>query len=288
MKVPMFFTAACLAAAVACPVLAENAPQNRGSGTNGSGTSAANPVVDPNQPTPRQGITSAENATEKSGAGTNGSGSGALAPVTDSKALRTTGRDVAASDQPDTMMDHKWVAAVASGNTLEIQLGQLAKDHASRQDVKEFAQKMIEDHTKASEQLKQAIAGKGIQIPGQLNEVDQAVFTHMSKLEGRDFDRHYIYGNVAGHTKMYLMFRDGSNELNDAALRQFAAGLLPTIDMHLQMAQKLANMNQARTASEVERGVSAPSTPATAVPGHATNGGDGKSIQPAGTKGGDK
>src|SRR4051812_13743900 len=58
--------------------------------------------------------------------------------------------------------DKNFVNDQLSGGMAEIQLAQLAKDHASNSEVKEFAQMMIDDHTKAGDQLKQVASSHNI------------------------------------------------------------------------------------------------------------------------------
>ena len=151
-------------------------------------------------------------------------------------------------------MDQHFAREVAQDNLFEIQASQLAEQRAQSQDVKQFAQKLVQDHQQATQKLQQIAQSKGIDLPKELDEVHQAKLQKMQKLQGKHFEKHFVYGQVAGHVMDVLMFRDASQELKDNELKQFAAQTLPTLQQHLQMAERLANWNEAMPASATEHG----------------------------------
>ena len=73
-----------------------------------------------------------------------------------------------------------------------------------------------------------------------MNEVHQAMLAHMQKLQGRDFEKAFVYGQVADHVKDILCFRDAASEVQDPQLKQFATASLPKLQEHLREAQRLA------------------------------------------------
>ena len=72
-------------------------------------------------------------------------------------------------------------------------------------------------------------------------------------MQGQEFDRAWLYGNVAGHTKAVLMFRDAAQECQNPQLKQYAQETLPTLRQHLEHAQKIAQFDEATTAGATER-----------------------------------
>jgi putative membrane protein len=163
-------------------------------------------------------------------------------------------RDRTSPDQADQNMDQHFAREAAQGNLFEIQAGQLAQERAQNQDVKQFAQKLVQDHQQANQKLQQIAQSKGIDLPKELDESHQAMLQKMQKLQGKHFEKHFVYGQVAGHVMNVLIFRDASQELQDNDLKQFAAQTLPKLQQHLQMAERLAGWNEAMPASATEHG----------------------------------
>ncbi len=109
-------------------------------------------------------------------------------------------RDTRAADQ--AAQSKKFVEHMLMANMAEIQLGQLAAQHAESDDVKAFAQQMVTDHTKANEELKPIAQQLGLQEPTQLDGKHQKLADKLAKLQGADFDRQYMEAMVDGHKKV--------------------------------------------------------------------------------------
>ena len=73
-----------------------------------------------------------------------------------------------------TSADSTFATKAAQGGMAEVKLGQLAKDHASNQAVKDFGQRMIDDHSKANDQMKSIASKNGITLPADIDAKDQA------------------------------------------------------------------------------------------------------------------
>ena len=133
--------------------------------------------------------------------------------------------------------DNTFVMKAARGGMAEVKLGQLAVDKASSEDVKKFGQTMVDDHSKANDELKQIAAGKGINLPDSLDSKHQATYDRLSKLSGATFDRAYMKEMVADHKEDVSEFRKESTKGTDPEVKAFAAKTLPTLEHHLEMAQ---------------------------------------------------
>ena len=133
----------------------------------------------------------------------------------------------------DTMFAMK----AAQGGMAEVKLGQLAVDKASNPDVKEFGQRMIDDHTKANDQLKSICSAENMTPPADIDAKDQATYDKLSKLSGAAFDKAYIKDMVKDHEMDIKEFQREANSGKDAQLKQFASTTLPTLQSHLQMAK---------------------------------------------------
>ena len=151
----------------------------------------------------------------------------------------------ALADDPGTKTaksssDQRFAVEAAQGGMAEVQLGQLAKDKASNDAVKKFGQRMIDDHTKANDQLKSVASESGITLPTDVSAKDKAEMDRLSKLSGDAFDRAYMQMMVKDHKKDVAEFQKEANNGKDEKIKKFASDTLPTLQSHLQMAQDTA------------------------------------------------
>lgn len=121
----------------------------------------------------------------------------------------------------------------------EVQLGQLAADKGTSQDVKDFGSKMVADHGKATDELKSIASTKGIVIPDKLDAKHQAMVDKMSKMSGAEFDKGYVTGMVKGHKETDALFTKEAKSGQDADIKAFAAKTDETVKMHLSMIQDI-------------------------------------------------
>lgn len=145
--------------------------------------------------------------------------------------------------------DRGFIMKAAEGGMAEVQLGQLATQNGSSEDVKKFGQRMVDDHTKANDQLKQLAESKGVQIPSDLSAKDKAAKDKLSKLNGAEFDRAYMKDMVQDHTKDVSEFRKESTSAKDSDVKSFASQTLPTLEDHLKQAKSIAPAAGAKQSS---------------------------------------
>jgi putative membrane protein len=136
--------------------------------------------------------------------------------------------------------DSGFAKEAAEGGLAEVQLGKLATEKASNGDVKKFGQMMVDDHSKANDQLSQIAQSKHLTVPQKISSKDQATYDRLSGLTGDAFDRAYIRLMVEDHKKDVQEFKKQSTSGADPELKQFASTTLPTLEKHLQDAQSIA------------------------------------------------
>jgi putative membrane protein len=136
--------------------------------------------------------------------------------------------------------DRQFVTKAAEGGKAEVELGQLAADKATSPDVKKFGQRMVDDHTKANQELQQVASQKGINVPDKLSSKDEATKARLEKLSGKQFDQAYMHSMVADHTKDVSEFQQASTTAKDPDVKSFAKNTLPTLKDHLKMAKQIA------------------------------------------------
>lgn len=138
-------------------------------------------------------------------------------------------------------MDKKFMMEAAMGGKAEVAMAQLALQRSSSDAVKQYAQQMIDDHTKAGEELMQVASMKGITLPMEPDANHKALLAKMQTLSGAEFDSMYIkMAGVKDHEKMDKLFMGESSKGKDADAKAFAAKTLPTVEAHLKMARDMA------------------------------------------------
>lgn len=153
------------------------------------------------------------------------------------------------STAPTTMAhaDKEFMTKAAVGGMLEVALGTQAEQKASSPDVKAFGKRMVTDHGKANEELKQLAAKKGVTLPTELDKEHKEAHEKLSKLSGAKFDREYAEAMVDDHEKDVKEFTDASKDAKDADLRAWAAKTLPVLEEHLKMAKDIKMKTHPRT-----------------------------------------
>jgi len=131
--------------------------------------------------------------------------------------------------------DHKFASEAAIGGMAEVELGRLAASKASNADVKNFGQRMVDDHSKANDELKSTASKESIKLPTAIDAKHQAVIDRMSKLSGAEFDRAYVKEMVKDHEMDVKEFERESSSGSNAAIKGFASKTLPTLQEHLRM-----------------------------------------------------
>ena len=142
-------------------------------------------------------------------------------------------------------LDREFMTMAAHSDSFEIKSSQLALQKSSSPEVKQYAQKMIDEHTQSTNQLKQIAAQKGATLPSDPGAFNQAVLDQLTPLSGTEFDRAYLEAQANGHMQAVAVFRTESGRGQDTALKQFAARLLPTIEQHYTMASQLTGQRSA-------------------------------------------
>lgn len=138
------------------------------------------------------------------------------------------------------MSDKTFVKKAAEGGLTEVELGQLATQKASNEEVKKFGQRMVDDHSKANDQLKQVAAQEHITLPTEPGAKEKATKARLEKLSGEQFDRAYMRDMVRDHRADIAEFAHEAKMGKDPAVKSFAESTLPTLREHLKLAEKAA------------------------------------------------
>jgi len=136
--------------------------------------------------------------------------------------------------------DQPFAREAAIGGMAEVALGNLAKEKASSADVKQFGDRMVTDHGKANDELKQWAQQKHVTLPAAIDGKHQATHDRLAKLSGEAFDKAYMSDMVMDHQHDVAAFKREAASGKDPDLKAWAAKTLPTLQDHLKMAQDTA------------------------------------------------
>src|SRR5438105_2218666 len=149
--------------------------------------------------------TSAGGASTGSQSGSTGSKSGSRSGS--QSGTEASGRSSGQQSARAGAADQQFVMEAARGGMAEVELGQLASQKAQSDQVKQFAQRMVQDHGKANDELKSLAQQKNITVPTGLDAKHKATHDRLSKLSGAQFDRAYMQDMLQDHRKDVNDFR---------------------------------------------------------------------------------
>jgi putative membrane protein len=138
-----------------------------------------------------------------------------------------------------SMGDTHFAKEAAQGGMAEVKLGQLAEDKGVSDSVKNFGKRMVDDHSKAGDKLKEVASRENITLPTEIAAKDQVTYDRLSKLNGAAFDRAYAKDMVKDHEGDIAVFQKEANGGKVDSLKSFASDTLPTLQDHLKEAKAM-------------------------------------------------
>lgn len=136
--------------------------------------------------------------------------------------------------------DQKFIMDAAAGGVFEVEAGKVAVQRASTDEVKKFGQMMIDDHSKANDELMQLANQKGVIPPKTMKKEHQDQINQISKLSGAKFDKAYMDMMVKDHKKDVSEFKKEAKDGKDPDVKAWAAKTVPKLEEHLKMAQVIS------------------------------------------------
>lgn len=155
---------------------------------------------------------------------------------TSSATATTTGATGGTSSamSPD---DKEFVSKAGMGGLAEVQMGSLAELKAASAGVKAYGERMVNDHSKANEELSQLATAKGVALPAELDAGHKSALDHLTSLNGAEFDKAYMQHMVEDHEQDVAEFEKASTSAQDSDVKAWAAKTLPTLKEHLRLAK---------------------------------------------------
>ena len=139
--------------------------------------------------------------------------------------------------------DSKMMADLAHANIAEIEAGKMALEKSKSEDVRKFAQQMIDEHTSALKELQTLAQAKGVKLPEGTDLKHKTTALALKVMTGTTFDNQYMKrAGVKDHEQTFLLLKKMEHSAKDAELKAMATKMLTTVQDHLKMAQQAAPM----------------------------------------------
>jgi putative membrane protein len=149
--------------------------------------------------------------------------------------------------QKTSKQDAKAIQSMIRANMAEVEAGKLASQKARSPEVKQFGQKMVDDHSKKLQDLKTLADAKGVQVPKAPARKDQDSMKKLQGLSGEEFDRAYMAQMVKGHGEVLQRTQKITREAKDSDLKAAAEQSAPGTEEHLKMARAIAGETGAKS-----------------------------------------
>jgi putative membrane protein len=136
---------------------------------------------------------------------------------------------------------YNFVINAALSDSYEVQAGRMAAQRSATQQVRDFADRMVRDHTMSTQQLAMALQTNGTPVvtPAALDPRHVAMINDLAVAQGADFDRRYAIQQVTAHREAVALLQNYAQSGDNPALQQWAMRTLPMVQEHLRLAQML-------------------------------------------------
>lgn len=173
------------------------------------------------------------------------SAAGQMTPGVSHPGTATTGNDSSGAVGTDTqtLRDKTFLRTAAQGGLAEIKLGQLASQKGSSDEIKKYAQQMIDDHTALNDSMKPIAESMGVTLPTDVSKKDAAEYSKLNGMSGTDFDKEYAAYMKKDHHKDLREFREEASATSDPTLKAAVTKGETVIAEHTRMADQLAAAN---------------------------------------------
>ncbi|WP_437412470.1 DUF4142 domain-containing protein [Sinorhizobium meliloti] len=137
------------------------------------------------------------------------------------------------------MSSEEFVTMAASSDMFEVQSGQLAAKNSKQPSVQQFAEMMVADHTKASQELKVAAGEAKVTVPTQMIDKHAAQLQKLQNAQGETFDKAYLEAQLVAHQEALKLMQSYAQSGDSEPLKAHATKASPIVQRHLEHAQKL-------------------------------------------------
>lgn len=223
----------------------------------------------------------AQSAPDSQSSGSSGAAAGQSATGTDTGASgSSSGASAKSATAPISKSDRSLIQQISISNMAEIEAGKLAQNQSKNEQVQKFAQQMVDDHTKAQDELQQLAKANNVTVPTELDAKHKAQIKKLSGLSGEQFDKRYV-AEAGGkdHKETRRLLQKAQTSAQNLELKAWAEKTLPTVEQHLTMAQQI----QKSKASTASGSSSSPANTSSGSPPSSNTGSPSGESSPAGS-----
>ena len=135
-----------------------------------------------------------------------------------------------------------FISKSAASSAFEIESSKMALGKSRNPQIRDFAQKMIADHSKAANEMKSILMAE--HLPPAPHGFDDKQIAMLNKLHGErgsKFDAQYIAEQEKAHVQAVNLFSMYADHGDNRDLKKFAAQTTPVLEQHKRMIDMIAN-----------------------------------------------
>jgi putative membrane protein len=136
--------------------------------------------------------------------------------------------------------DRSFIDSAEEGNLAEIESAKIIEQKATNPAVKDFASRMVTDHTQASQELKALAKSTGVNLPTEPTAAEKNQKDEWQKVSGAKLDDAYLRDQLEDHKQAISVFENEIEHGKDEAVKQYAEKTLPTLQDHIRIAEDIA------------------------------------------------
>jgi predicted outer membrane protein len=133
-----------------------------------------------------------------------------------------------------------FIQEAAQGNHAEVALAEIAQQKAANSEVKQFAQKLRDDHQQANQQLQPIAQAHNVKLDSDLSFMQKRTQDRLQKLSGAEFDKEYSKAMLEDHVKDIAKYDKAAQSIEETDVKEFARTMLPKLREHLHHGEQAA------------------------------------------------
>lgn len=203
----------------------------------------------------------ASSAYSQTGSDTGTAGQGASGAQSSGSSGASSSAGKQAGSKSLSKSDQELMRDLTHANLAEIEAGKIALSQSKNDQVRNFAQKMIDDHQQAQKELEQLAQAKGVTLPTEPDNKHKSAMKKLAALEGDKFDKQYIkQGGLNDHRETHRLLQRAQSRATDPDVKALVAKMDPIVSQHLMMAEDVSAAKSSTSGSQGPAGTSASGT----------------------------
>jgi putative membrane protein len=135
--------------------------------------------------------------------------------------------------------DRSFIINAEEANLAEIETAKMIEQKSTDPGVKDFANRMVIDHTQASQKLTTLAKNTGVTLPTEPSAMERSQKSDLQKLSGAKLDDAYLRDELQGHKQVISSFENEIEHGQDRATKDYAEQVLPTLEDHIRIAENV-------------------------------------------------